>query len=195
MLNNNIMCINPNGEKFKEFYKFHNLKNLTYTEVVDKTMLKKMDKIINEIEDEYFKTDYYNFKANYNDKKGLKVKYFNNPIGRRKINKVICSTSMIRELRNILYSNVYDDIDMKNSQVAIFLNLIQNLGYNLNDFPTLNKCYTNKDYFNRGIDVILKGGKKKKKQPFHILIDKAICFFNTEIDIHFEFSLNLRKKK
>ena len=147
MLNNNIMCINPNGEKFKEFYKFHNLKNLTYTEVVDKTMLKKMDKIINEIEDEYFKTDYYNFKANYNDKKGLKVKYFNNPIGRRKINKVICSTSMIRELRNILYSNVYDDIDMKNSQVAIFLNLIQNLGYNLNDFPTLNKCYTNKDYF------------------------------------------------
>ena len=124
MLNNNIMCINPNGEKFKEFYKFHNLKNLTYTEVVDKTMLKKMDKIINEIEDEYFKTDYYNFKANYNDKKGLKVKYFNNPIGRRKINKVICCTSMIRELRNILYSNVYDDIDMKNSQVAIYLNLI-----------------------------------------------------------------------
>ena len=57
------------------------------------------------------------------------------------------------------------------------------------------KLNTNKDYFNRGIDVILKGGKKKKKQPFHILIDKAICFFNTEIDIHFEFSLNLRKKK
>ena len=147
MLKNNIMCINPNGEKFKEFYKFHNLKNLTYTEIVDKNMFKKMDKIIDEIDDDYFKTDYYTFKDNYNEKKGLKIKYFNNPIGRRKINKVICSTTMIRELRNILYSNVYDDIDMKNSQVAILLNLIQNLGYNLNDFPTLNKCFTNKDYF------------------------------------------------
>ena len=57
------------------------------------------------------------------------------------------------------------------------------------------KLNTNKDYFNRGIEVILTGGKKKQKQPFHILIDKVICFFNTEIDIHFEFSLNLRKKK
>ena len=57
------------------------------------------------------------------------------------------------------------------------------------------KLNTNKDYFNRGIEVILNGGKTKQKQPFHILINKVICFFNTEIDIHFEFSLNLRKKK
>ena len=71
MLKNNIMCINPNGEKFKDFYKFHNLKNLTYTEIVDKTMFKKMDKIINEIDDDdYLKTDYYTFKDNYNEKKG-----------------------------------------------------------------------------------------------------------------------------
>ena len=57
------------------------------------------------------------------------------------------------------------------------------------------KLNTNKDYFNRGIEVILTGGKKKQKQPFHILINKVICFFNTEIDIHFEFALNVRKKK
>jgi len=48
---------------------------------------------------------------------------------------------------------------------------------------------------NRGIELILNGGKKKKKQPFHIVLNKIICFFNTEIDIYFEFSLNLRKKK
>jgi len=48
---------------------------------------------------------------------------------------------------------------------------------------------------NRGIELILNGGKKKKKQPFHITLNKIIRFFNREIDIYFEFSLNLRKKK
>ena len=47
---------------------------------------------------------------------------------------------------------------------------------------------------NRGIDFILSEGKKKRK-PFHIIFDNVVCFFNTEIDIYFEFSLNLRKKK
>ena len=59
--------------------------------------------------------------------------------------------------------------------------------------PKINK---EKDHFNRGIDVILNGGKiKKKKKTFHILFNNMICFFNTEIDFYFEFSLNLRKKK
>ena len=48
---------------------------------------------------------------------------------------------------------------------------------------------------NRGVELILSGGKKKKRKPFHIILEKMICFFNTEIDIYFEFSLNLRKKK
>ena len=48
---------------------------------------------------------------------------------------------------------------------------------------------------NRGIEFILSGGKKKKRKPFHIIFDNIVCFFNTEIDIYFEFSLNLRKKK
>ena len=47
---------------------------------------------------------------------------------------------------------------------------------------------------NRGLELILNGGKKKRK-TFHILFNKIVCFFNTEIDIYFEFSLNLRKKK
>ena len=47
---------------------------------------------------------------------------------------------------------------------------------------------------NRGIEFILSGGKKKRK-PFHIIFDNVVCFFNREIDIYFEFSLNLRKKK
>ena len=47
---------------------------------------------------------------------------------------------------------------------------------------------------NRGLELILNGGKKKRK-TFHILLNKMVCFFNTDIDIYFEFSLNLRKKK
>ena len=46
---------------------------------------------------------------------------------------------------------------------------------------------------NRGLELILSGGKKKRK-PFHIILNKMICFFNKEIDIYFEFSLNLRNK-
>ena len=48
---------------------------------------------------------------------------------------------------------------------------------------------------NRGVELMLHGGKKKKKKQIHITLDKIISFFNTEIDIYFEFSLNLRKKK
>ena len=49
---------------------------------------------------------------------------------------------------------------------------------------------------NRGVELMLRGGKnKKKKKPIHITLDKIISFFNTEIDIYLEFSLNLRKKK
>ena len=57
-----------------------------------------------------------------------------------------------------------------------------------------NKINKNNIDVNRGVELILSGGKKKKRKPFHIILEKMICFFNTEIDIYFEFSLNLRKK-
>jgi hypothetical protein len=49
--------------------------------------------------------------------------------------------------------------------------------------------------FNRGVDLMLSGGKVKSKKPLHIIFKKIICLFNKEIDIHFEFSLSLRNKK
>ena len=52
----------------------------------------------------------------------------------------------------------------------------------------------NEIYVNRGLELILSGGKKKRK-PFHILFNKIVCFFNTEIDIYFEFSLLVKRKK
>ena len=47
---------------------------------------------------------------------------------------------------------------------------------------------------NRGVELILNGGKKKKKK-FHIIFNKIICFFNKEINIFFEFSLDIKNKK
>ena len=46
---------------------------------------------------------------------------------------------------------------------------------------------------NRGVELILNGGKKQKK-PFHIIIDQMVSFFNREVTIYFEFSLTARKK-
>ena len=58
--------------------------------------------------------------------------------------------------------------------------------------PNLNK---KEDHFNRGVELILNGGKRKQTQPFHIIFEKIVCFLNREVTIYFEFSLNSRKKK
>ena len=50
------------------------------------------------------------------------------------------------------------------------------------------------DHFNRGIELILNGGKRKQTQPFHIIFEKMVCFLNREVTIYFEFSFKLRKK-
>jgi len=47
---------------------------------------------------------------------------------------------------------------------------------------------------NRGFELVLNGGIKKK-QPFHIMFEKMVCFLNREVTIYFEFSLNTRKRK
>ena len=48
---------------------------------------------------------------------------------------------------------------------------------------------------NRGVELILNGGKKKQTQPFRIIFDKIVCFLNREVTIYFEFSLKSRKRK
>ena len=51
------------------------------------------------------------------------------------------------------------------------------------------------DHRNRGVEFILNGGKRKQKKPFHIIFEKMVCFLNREVNIYFEFSFELRKKK
>ena len=52
-----------------------------------------------------------------------------------------------------------------------------------------------KDNINRGVDFLLSGGKRKQTQPFHIIFEKIVCFLNREVNVYFEFSFNVRKKK
>jgi len=165
---NNIMCLKPMIEKFDKFYTTENKKNHKITEICDNKMLKKVGKIIDNIDNEIFKNDYYSYSNIYNAKKGLTIVYYNNPIGRRKPNKDICSTLMLRELRNIIYGNIYDDIDMKNSQVSILINLIINFNLDIDNYPTLLNCYNNKDYFIKDITNYLKTDNER-------VIKQALC--------------------
>ena len=47
---------------------------------------------------------------------------------------------------------------------------------------------------NRGVELILNGGKKQT-QPFHIIFEKMVCFFKREVTIYFEFSLKIKEEK
>ena len=58
--------------------------------------------------------------------------------------------------------------------------------------PNLNK---KEDHFNRVVELILNGGKRKQTQPFHIIFEKMVCFLNREVTIYFEFSFKSRKRK
>ena len=57
--------------------------------------------------------------------------------------------------------------------------------------PDINKIKNRE--VNRGVDLILNGGKKQT-QPFHIIFEKMVCFFKREVTIYFEFSFKARKK-
>ena len=53
----------------------------------------------------------------------------------------------------------------------------------------------NKIRVNRGVELILHGGKRKQTQPFHIIFEKMVCFLNREVTIYFEFSFKSRKRQ
>ena len=46
---------------------------------------------------------------------------------------------------------------------------------------------------NRGVELMLSGGKRKKPKLFNIIFEKLICILKREITIYFEFSIQSRK--
>ena len=57
------------------------------------------------------------------------------------------------------------------------------------------KINKSQDRRNRGVEFLLSGGKRKQKQPFHIIFEKIGCFLGREVTIYFEFSFSIRKRK
>ena len=51
------------------------------------------------------------------------------------------------------------------------------------------------DHIDRGFELILSGGKRKRPKTFRLLLDKMISFFNKDIDIHLDFYVNVKTKK
>ena len=51
------------------------------------------------------------------------------------------------------------------------------------------------DHIDRGFELILSGGKKKRPKTFRLLLDKIISFFNKDINIHLDFYVDVKPKK
>jgi len=108
---------------FKEFYTTKLFNVITLVEKCNEEILYNLSKVINKFEDHSIKYGYEKYEGNYKKYKGLRINYKYNAFGRR-IPSKFGSTQMNRELRNILYSTIYDDIDMENSAPKIYKSLI-----------------------------------------------------------------------
>ena len=50
-------------------------------------------------------------------------------------------------------------------------------------------------HIDRGFELILTGGKRRKPKSFRLYFDKMISFFNKKINIHLDFYLDVKPKK
>ena len=62
----------------------------------------------------------------------------------------------------------------------------------MSDTPINNNNY---DGINRGVELILSGGKRRQPKDVHIIFEKLLCFLRREVTIYFEFSLTVKKRK
>ena len=51
------------------------------------------------------------------------------------------------------------------------------------------------DHIDRGFELRLSGGKKKRPKSFRLLLDKMISFFNKDININLDFYVDVKPKK
>ena len=58
-----------------------------------------------------------------------------------------------------------------------------------------NNINNSKIPINRGVEFVLRGGKKKKPNVIHFITNKVLNFRRREINLYFEFSLNIKKKE
>ena len=51
------------------------------------------------------------------------------------------------------------------------------------------------DHIDRGFELILAGGKKRKPKSFRLYFDKMISFFTKKVNIHLDFYVDVKPKK
>ena len=49
------------------------------------------------------------------------------------------------------------------------------------------------DHIDRGFELILSGGKRKRPKSFSIGLNKVISLFRKKITIHFDFFIDIKK--
>ena len=50
------------------------------------------------------------------------------------------------------------------------------------------------NHIDRGFELILTGGKRRKPKSFRLYFDKMISFFNKKINIHLDFYVDVKPK-
>ena len=50
------------------------------------------------------------------------------------------------------------------------------------------------NHIDRGFELILTGGKRRKPKSFRLYFDKMISFFNKKINIHLDFYVDVKSK-
>ena len=48
------------------------------------------------------------------------------------------------------------------------------------------------DHIDRGFELMLTGGKRRKPKSFRLYFDKMISFFNKKLNIHLDFYLDVK---
>jgi len=157
----------PNRQKIKFILDNQNkINNLGFNKVIEDCIIYK----------KYLK-NFSSYTVEYNHNKNIRMK----------MNPTKNSTSMTKNLRNFIFDNVVD-LDMKNSQVNIFINLIKI--YNLGDYPILNKVHKNKNLFlesnkinKEDMIAILNGGLQNKTNETKSLCIEIECLYNKFIKL------------
>ena len=187
---NNKNIVNNNMNQFIKFYKSKNKFNKI--ELYETPNFEKLKYIIDN-KSKFIKSGYQrvvedaiNYKKNVKSNL-LKVVYKENKDIRLKTTPSVNSNTICKNLRNFIFDNVID-LDIVNSQISVFINLIDI--YDLGDYPILTKVYKNKATFLKANNLskdelikIINNGKVNNTMDCMILCNEMDSLYNEFIKL------------
>ena len=187
---NNKNIVNNNMNQFIKFYKSKNKFNKI--ELYEMPNFEKIKYIIDN-KTKFIKSGYQrvvedaiNYKKNVKSNL-LKVVYKENKDIRLKTTPSVNSNTICKNVRNFIFDDVID-LDIVNSQISVFINLI-NI-YDLGDYPILTKVYKNKATFLKANNLskdelikIINNGKVNNTMDCMILCNEMDSLYNEFIKL------------